>query len=288
MDLKKLGTKIKTFRKLNKLTQQELADKLEISRSALSYYELGKIEPNIYTLIKLSNIMKCSIDYLVDNQSSNTDTDIITDTNAEPFEEIQLYNKKMLSILHKLSKINVNLLNSFLAEFNTNSNNIDDKKTNLKEEYSTEICSNIIEFKAKEKDIDYTTIDWVGKVSAGNPCYAYEEILGEIDIPSKYLCSSKNYFILEINGDSMNELFNNGELILVEKNSFVQNNDIIIAFIHDEEGALCKKVEFHSNEISLIPLSTNPIHKIKTYSSSEVYVLGKVLGKVSDFIPKNE
>ena len=60
-----LGNKIKNFRKSNKITQQELADKLEISRSTLSYYELGKIDPNIYTLIKLSDIMNCTLDYLV-------------------------------------------------------------------------------------------------------------------------------------------------------------------------------------------------------------------------------
>ena len=59
-----LGKKIKEYRKLNNITQQELANKLGISRSTLSYYENGEVEPNIYTLLKLSEIMNCSMDYL--------------------------------------------------------------------------------------------------------------------------------------------------------------------------------------------------------------------------------
>ena len=47
-----LGKKIKEYRKLNNITQQELANKLGISRSTLSYYENGEVEPNIYTLLK--------------------------------------------------------------------------------------------------------------------------------------------------------------------------------------------------------------------------------------------
>ena len=72
-----LGKKIKEYRKLNNLTQQEFANKLGISRSTLSYYENGEVEPNIYTLLKLSEIMNCSIDYLFSiDDIDNTDVKI--------------------------------------------------------------------------------------------------------------------------------------------------------------------------------------------------------------------
>ena len=96
-----LGNKIKNFRKSNKITQQELADKLEISRSTLSYYELGKIDPNIYTLIKLSDIMNCTLDDLVNDKINRTDTNdfnidlINSNKSLNLLEEIQIYNKKI-------------------------------------------------------------------------------------------------------------------------------------------------------------------------------------------------
>lgn len=140
-----LGNKIKNFRKSNKITQQELADKLEISRSTLSYYELGKIDPNIYTLIKLSDIMNCTLDYLVNDKINRTDTNdfnidlINTNKSINLLEEIQIYNKKILPILNKLSKIDIDSLNYFLAEFNIDNPNKSDfiknniSNTNLKE-----------------------------------------------------------------------------------------------------------------------------------------------------------
>ena len=133
-----LGNKIKNFRKSNKITQQELADKLEISRSTLSYYELGKIGPNIYTLIKLSNIMNCTLDYLVNDKIDRTDTNdfnidlINSNKSLNLLEEIQIYNKKILPILNKLSKIDIDSLNYFLAEFNIdNPNKSDFIKNNI-------------------------------------------------------------------------------------------------------------------------------------------------------------
>lgn len=133
-----LGNKIKNFRKSNKITQQELADKLEISRSTLSYYELGKIDPNIYTLIKLSDIMNCTLDYLVSDKIDRTDTNdfnidlINTNKSLNLLEEIQIYNKKILPILNKLSKIDIDSLNHFLDEFNIdNSNKSDVIKNNI-------------------------------------------------------------------------------------------------------------------------------------------------------------
>ena len=64
--------KFKQFRKENNLTQEELAKYLNIDRTTYSSYENQKCEPNIETLKKLSKIFNCSIDYLVNNENTNT------------------------------------------------------------------------------------------------------------------------------------------------------------------------------------------------------------------------
>ena len=46
-----IGEKIKTFRKIAGLTQQELAENVGVSRSHLASIETGKYQPSIETLM---------------------------------------------------------------------------------------------------------------------------------------------------------------------------------------------------------------------------------------------
>lgn len=51
------------------LTQQELADTLNVARTTYQCYEQKKSEPSIETLIKLADYFGCSIDYLLGHQT---------------------------------------------------------------------------------------------------------------------------------------------------------------------------------------------------------------------------
>ncbi|MGU8571838.1 helix-turn-helix domain-containing protein [Clostridium perfringens] len=64
MEWQVFAENLKKYRKEKKLTQDELAKRLNVSRSAISYYEKGTVEPSIYFLINLANEMNCSIDNL--------------------------------------------------------------------------------------------------------------------------------------------------------------------------------------------------------------------------------
>lgn len=59
-----LGDRLKELRKEFKYNQDEVADKLNVSRQAYGFWEQGKAEPGIELLIKLSNLYNVSIDYL--------------------------------------------------------------------------------------------------------------------------------------------------------------------------------------------------------------------------------
>ena len=52
------------LRKLNKLTQRDVARHLGISQPAYTRYENGKSEPTIENLIKLADLFDVSIDFL--------------------------------------------------------------------------------------------------------------------------------------------------------------------------------------------------------------------------------
>ncbi len=79
---------LKPLRKKLNLTQQQVADKLDIKQTSYSYYEIGKNEPDIKTLIKLANFFKVPIDTLVGRTFHNIDFSKFTDTHYELTEKI--------------------------------------------------------------------------------------------------------------------------------------------------------------------------------------------------------
>lgn len=59
------GNRISDLREQKGLTQEELAEKLGITRSALSHYEKNRRKPDFETLITLADLFEVSIDFLV-------------------------------------------------------------------------------------------------------------------------------------------------------------------------------------------------------------------------------
>ena len=57
--------RLKLLRTSNKFTQQDLADKLEVSQRTIAFYEKGERHPDYESLLKLADIFECSVDYLL-------------------------------------------------------------------------------------------------------------------------------------------------------------------------------------------------------------------------------
>ncbi len=60
--------KLQLLRKNKGLTQEELAEKLGVSRQAVAKWEAGQVYPDISNLIGISSLMNVSVDYLVRDQ----------------------------------------------------------------------------------------------------------------------------------------------------------------------------------------------------------------------------
>jgi len=60
---------LKEKRREAKLTQAELAKKIGVSRSSVYAFEAGTREPSNETLVKISNVLGCSVDYLLTGHS---------------------------------------------------------------------------------------------------------------------------------------------------------------------------------------------------------------------------
>ena len=59
------GERLKMLRKESRMTQDELARKLNVTKSIISYYELGDRTPSADILVKLAYIFNVSTDYLL-------------------------------------------------------------------------------------------------------------------------------------------------------------------------------------------------------------------------------
>ena len=91
IELHNLALNIKEFRKKNKLSQAELAEKLGVARTTIGYYERAEVEPNIYTLIQLSKLMNRSIDSLLGLNHSTENTNDLN--NSDLSKKIFILNK---------------------------------------------------------------------------------------------------------------------------------------------------------------------------------------------------
>ncbi len=72
---------LKKLRNKKKISQQQLADIIGVSQQSINKYENHSVEPDIETLIKLSEFFQTSVDYLI----GHTEVDHIIEK-LEPFE----------------------------------------------------------------------------------------------------------------------------------------------------------------------------------------------------------
>ena len=71
----KLSEKILTLRKQNGMSQETLAEKLDVSRQAVSRWEVGSAQPDASNVLQLSKLFGVTADYLL-NDEYESDRDV--------------------------------------------------------------------------------------------------------------------------------------------------------------------------------------------------------------------
>lgn len=92
---------LKQLRTQKGISQQKLADAINISQQSINKYENHKIEPDIQTLIDLANFFETSIDYLVGHSDVNHVVEKITQYDLNKDEEKIINNYRKLSAKQK-------------------------------------------------------------------------------------------------------------------------------------------------------------------------------------------
>ena len=120
----------------------------------------------------------------------------------------------------------------------------------------------------------------VGKISAGLPILATQNIEGYEFAPSSQIKEGFEYFYLRVQGDSMNLKFNDGDIVLVQKQDTLENDEIGVILV-DGNDATVKKYKSENNLIILEPMSTNPQNTVQIYNPQKIDI--KIIGKVISY-----
>ncbi len=123
---------------------------------------------------------------------------------------------------------------------------------------------------------DVVDIPVVGRIAAGTPVLAEENIEDTFPIPARFVSKSGGNFMLTVKGESMIEagIFD-GDYILVEQQSVANNGDIVVAMVDGfESEATVKTFYLEKDHIRLQPENSN----MSPILVKDVKILGKVKG----------
>jgi len=134
------------------------------------------------------------------------------------------------------------------------------------------------EFPQFERNDNFAKVPIIGRVAAGSPITAIENIEGSLIIDPSFMKSTDNCFALRVKGDSMiNAGIFEGDLVVVLPKKEAANGETIVAMLEDE--VTVKTFENKNNKVRLIPENDN-YKPIDVTGRKEFSIVGKVVGVV--------
>lgn len=151
-----------------------------------------------------------------------------------------------------------------------------EKKGMIKRDPSKPRALEIAELSTPKKEI--INIPIIGKITAGLPILATENIEDTFPVPLDYIKHDKELFMLRVSGKSMiNAGINDNDLAIIESTNHAINGDIVVALIDD--SATIKRFYKEKEHIRLQPEndSMDPI------IVDDCQILGKLVGIFRSF-----
>ncbi|SMC16930.1 repressor LexA [Clostridium acidisoli DSM 12555] len=117
------------------------------------------------------------------------------------------------------------------------------------------------------------SIPIVGKVQAGQPILAVENIEDSFTLPIQYTKSNKDLFMLKISGESMIEAgIYDGDFAIIAKTNTAENGTIVVALIDDE--ATIKRFFKEKDHIRLQPENSS----MEPIIVDDCQIIGELVG----------
>ncbi|VYT65997.1 LexA repressor [Clostridium tertium] len=146
-----------------------------------------------------------------------------------------------------------------------------EKKGLIKRDPTKPRALEIMEMSGSKKEM--LNIPIIGKVTAGEPILATENIEDTFPLPIDYISHNEELFMLKVTGNSMiNAGINDGDYAIIEKAQTAKNGDIVVALIENE--ATIKTFYKEKDHIRLQPENDT----LSPIIVENCLILGKLVG----------
>ncbi|MEX3009110.1 transcriptional repressor LexA [Hoeflea sp. TYP-13] len=117
----------------------------------------------------------------------------------------------------------------------------------------------------------------MGRIAAGVPISAIQNITHNISVPPDMLSSGEHY-ALEVKGDSMIEagIFD-GDTVVIKNAATANPGEIVVALVDDEEATLKR---FRRKGASIALEAANPAYETRIFGPDQVKIQGKLVGLI--------
>ncbi|MBO4355477.1 MAG: transcriptional repressor LexA [Clostridia bacterium] len=127
----------------------------------------------------------------------------------------------------------------------------------------------------RPEEKSHASIPLIGKVTAGQPILAVENIEGYLDFPllkRSYRENPSSLFALRVSGESMIEAgIMDGDIVVVQKSPGAEDGEIVVALL--EDSATVKEFHHEGDKIRLQP--RNP--SMEPIITDDLTIIGKVV-----------
>ncbi|WP_373802722.1 helix-turn-helix domain-containing protein [Bacteroides heparinolyticus] len=113
-----------------------------------------------------------------------------------------------------------------------------------------------------------------GKIKAGVPLEAIEDVEEHIDVPAKWIESGRKIIGLKVDGDSMYPKYFDGDIVVLECDIDYYSGDDCAVYVNGYEATI-KQIKWIDDGIELIPINT--VYPPKKYKKEDFSILGKVI-----------
>ena len=112
--MSKFSERFKTLRKSRKLSQQELAERLNTSKSSVHMYERGEREPGLEMLENIADFFNVDMDYLL-GKSQTVNKALSSKEKSTPQTERDVLKQRIIELLSQLTDDELKEAARFLA-----------------------------------------------------------------------------------------------------------------------------------------------------------------------------
>lgn len=158
---------------------------------------------------------------------------------------------------NEISEPNLDMIRKLTETFNVKDNIVFE---DLKSKYNTSFV---------DLEEDTINIPVLGRIPAGIPFEAIEDVIKYIDIPKEWTCGNQEYFGLLIDGNSMFPKYQNEDIVIFQKcEDPIKCNNKDCAVMVNGNDATFKKFIFNNNGVILQPY--NMEYETKSFTPEEI------------------